>query len=141
VLLRGINVGGNNIVPMKELKPLLTSSGFEGVSTYIQSGNIVLSASQPPSGDIAELIEREFGFRPAILTLTEAAFRQAELNNPYQGEEGKAVHFYFCQGVVNLDAERLQSLAAESERYQLIGDVFYLHAPQGIGRSKLVAKL
>lgn len=41
-LLRGINVGGKNIVRMAELRELLINHGFEGVQTYIQSGNIVL---------------------------------------------------------------------------------------------------
>ena len=40
-LLRGINVGGKNIVPMKDLRDLLESNGYQNVRTYIQSGNVV----------------------------------------------------------------------------------------------------
>ncbi len=42
VLLRGINLGPNNRIAMPELRALLTGAGFEGVRTYVQSGNIVL---------------------------------------------------------------------------------------------------
>ena len=42
-LLRGINVGGHNKIPMKELKQLLADAGFADVRTYIQSGNILIS--------------------------------------------------------------------------------------------------
>jgi uncharacterized protein (DUF1697 family) len=44
VLLRGINVGGKNKVPMAELRKLLESLGFENVSTYIASGNVFLDS-------------------------------------------------------------------------------------------------
>src|SRR6476469_7359529 len=56
VLLRGINVGGKNKVPMAELKALLTELGFRDVSTYIQSGNAILR-SELTTETIARKIE------------------------------------------------------------------------------------
>lgn len=47
ILLRGINVGGKNKLPMAELKQFLTELGFERVTTYIQSGNVILKSDQP----------------------------------------------------------------------------------------------
>jgi uncharacterized protein (DUF1697 family) len=41
VLFRGINAGGKNILPMKELVEIFEGMGFEKVKTYIQSGNVV----------------------------------------------------------------------------------------------------
>ena len=41
-MLRGINVGGKNKIPMAELKARLEDLGFKGVTTYIQSGNVIL---------------------------------------------------------------------------------------------------
>ena len=61
VLLRGINLGGNNLLPMKELKVLLENSGFEKVRIYIQSGNIILNYSKNPENDISSLINSKFG--------------------------------------------------------------------------------
>jgi uncharacterized protein (DUF1697 family) len=49
VLLRGINVGGKNIVPMTGLKKCLEELGFANVSTYIASGNVLLSSGEPAS--------------------------------------------------------------------------------------------
>ncbi len=65
-LLRGINVGGNNMIPMKELKALFEREGFVNVSTYIQSGNVIFS-SAPESAEslqrrIETMIETQFGF-------------------------------------------------------------------------------
>jgi uncharacterized protein (DUF1697 family) len=62
-------------------------------------------------------------------------------NFPYQGFEGKFVHFYFCKEAPKIDKTKLLALTTETECYELIDNVFYLHAPDGIGRSKLVANI
>jgi uncharacterized protein (DUF1697 family) len=138
ILLRGVNVGGRNLLPMKEFKAQLESNGFQNVKTYIQSGNIVLMANQRPKNEIGSLIQNEFGFTPEIVTLSEEDFCSAFANNPYKEYEGKFVHFYFCVAPPRLNVSKLETLASETERYQITDKVFYLHAPDGIGRSKLV---
>jgi len=62
-LLRGINVGGKHIVPMKELVKLLEANDFENVKTYIQSGNVVFHSSTKPKDEMGHLIEKKFGFQ------------------------------------------------------------------------------
>jgi uncharacterized protein (DUF1697 family) len=57
VLLRGINVGGKNKVPMTALKKVLESLGFSKVSTYIASGNVILK-SDKPAKEIKAQIEK-----------------------------------------------------------------------------------
>jgi uncharacterized protein (DUF1697 family) len=141
ILLRGVNVGGNKLLPMKELRQYLQTRGFECVETYIQSGNIVLKSDKRPDDDLGILIHSEFGFTPEMVTLSEIEFNTAVSNNPYKEYEGKFVHFYFCTETPKLDSNKLETLAHESERYALVGNVFYLHAPNGIGRSKMVAKM
>lgn len=48
ILLRGINVGGKNKIPMAELRTCLEGLGFSGVTTYIASGNVILESDQSP---------------------------------------------------------------------------------------------
>lgn len=141
VLLRGINVGGKKLLPMKELISLLEQNGFENVETYIQSGNIVLQSKSRPSREIENLIVGKFGFKPEIIVLEKSEFDSAIINNPYNPTEEKFAHFYFCSALPKLDTEKLKKVATESEEYQLKEKVFYLHAPKGIGRSKLVTNL
>ncbi len=140
-LLRGINVGGKNIVPMKELVRLLEEGPFTNVRTYIQSGNVVLQSSAKPKDEIGRLIEKRFGFKPAVFVLSADGLKRAAANNPFKTNEGKKVHFFFCDREPTVDFEFLDSLKTKSEEYQLIDKVFYLHAPDGIGRSKLVEKM
>ena len=141
-LLRGINVGGKHIIPMKELVRLMEENGFANVKTYIQSGNVVFQSPARPGDEIGVLIAQKFGFKPDIFILSEKELKTAMANNPYEPDLGKNVHFFFFyREDPPIDVEFLESLRAPSEEYTLTGNVFYLHAPEGIGRSKMVEKL
>ena len=141
IFFRGVNVGGKNLLPMKELVALLQKTVFEEVSSYIQSGNVVVQNSTNPADVINKVVLDNFGFSPELFVLNEAQFNSAMENNPYQTFEGKFVHFYFCHYAIELNKEKMAKYLAESEAYFVKDKVFYLHAPNGIGRSKLVANI
>ncbi len=141
-------MGGNNILPMKDLVALLENLGAHNVKTYIQSGNAVFqhqaeSATQL-SGQISAAIKDSHGFEPQVLLLNSAEMEQAAVANPFpQAEsEPKTLHLYFLESVPrNPDLEMLDSLKKASEQFKLIDNVFYLYAPDGVGRSKLAARV
>ena len=145
-LFRGINVGGKHRLPMQNLVKVLEEAGCRRVRTYIQSGNVVFQARKQDRQTLARQISQEIsaakGFAPMVLLLTEDTLREAVANNPYPTEEGKALHFFFLDTpAVTPDLERLTDLKARSEAFTLKRSTFYLHAPDGIGRSKLAAKV
>jgi uncharacterized protein (DUF1697 family) len=140
VLLRGINVGGNNILPMKQLVVLLEKNKFQNVRTYIQSGNIVLESEMPPE-NIGSLIETQFGFKPDILILDKQEFLKAVNNNPFQTTIGNHLHFNFCKQKPDADIVKIEESKTTTEEYSIIDKVVYFYAPDGIGRSKLAAKM
>ena len=147
-LFRGINVGGSNILPMKELVARLQSLGCEKVRTYIQSGNAVFRhAEHSPaqlSASIREAIRDSQGFAPDVLILTVNRLERAVRSNPYPDAEAEPskLHLFFLAAVPdNPDIDSLEKMRAESERFVLKTDVAYLHAPDGIGRSRLAARL
>lgn len=148
VLLRGINVGGNNIVPMKQLAQMLIDMDCEDVTTYIQSGNVLLQHpeinSQILAEQIASKMQHTFGFMPNILLLTLSQLEQAAANNPFPEAQSdpKTLHLYFLSEQskqTNLDT--LNNFKKANESFELVNNVFYLHAPDGIGRSKLAEKV
>lgn len=146
-LLRGINVGGKNILPMKELVQDLESLDLRDIQTYIQSGNVVfrsLSDVSPTLGaQIATRIEDRHGFRPRVLILSADQLKSAIDSNPYPEAEAepKTLHLFFLGSVPAApDIEALAEARSPSERFHLTDRVFYLHAPEGIGRSKVVAR-
>ena len=147
VLLRGVNVGGKGKLPMKELREKMAARSFcQDVSTYIQSGNIVLKSSLTDAGEVASsvrsLIEQEFGFAPETVALSVSDFERAAARNPYKDEEStpKFLHLYFLdEQPTEPDLKRLEDRQAKTESFTLGSKVLYLHAPDGIGRSKLAA--
>ena len=116
-LFRGINVGGKNILPMKELASVLEGMGLSKVQTYIQSGNVVLQSPDRPDKLMVEKMAASFGFKPQILVLDQAEFNRAVQNNPFTASEGKTIHFYFLAGPPTVDATKLEILAAPNEAY------------------------
>ena len=78
VLLRGINVGGKNIVPMARLRDMLEDLGYEDVATYIASGNVLLSSDKKPAAikeEIETALPKAFRLHSeliAVLVLTSA---------------------------------------------------------------------
>ena len=140
-LFRGINVGGSNILPMKGLSLFLENNSFRNVQTYIQSGNVVFQSKTTPDTKISSLIEDKYKIKPEIIILKEKEFLKSVKDNPYDSTVGKEVHFYFCKTKPKPDIKKLEELKSKSEKYRIKGKVFYLYAPDGIGRSKLVANV
>lgn len=132
---------------MADLRALLSELGLLQVKTYIQSGNIIFrttdSATQDWDSLIARAIEDKFGFNAAVMTFAAEDFQRMADANPYPEAVSapKSLHFYFLRRPAEqADITGLDKLKAEDESYTLTDEVFYLHAPSGVGRSKLAAK-
>lgn len=145
-LFRGINVGGKNILPMNELVVLLEDIGARNIKTYIQSGNAIFQSEENNILQLSERltieIMRRHGFEPCVLILGLDEIETAMLENPFPEAETKpgSLHLGFLAFTpLSPDLKRLYSLKKESERFHLTERVFYLHAPEGVGRSKLAA--
>jgi uncharacterized protein (DUF1697 family) len=143
VLLRGVNVGGANRLAMADLRVLMGSLGHTSVSTYIQSGNIVLtSAGSDRDGLAAEIcagIELAHGLSVSAVLRTPHELRAAIAANPFTTEpEATKVLITFLSAVPA--AEHLAKLERDRfspDQFQLLGSEIYMHYPTGAGRSKM----
>jgi uncharacterized protein (DUF1697 family) len=145
-LFRGINVGGKNLLPMNELVVLLDDIGARNIKTYIQSGNAIFQSEEK---DILQLsnrliveIKTRYGFKPCVLILGLDEIEKAMLENPFPEAETDpgSLHLGFLAFTPKSpDLKKLDRLKKESERFHLTERVFYLHAPDGVGRSRLAA--
>lgn len=147
-LFRGINVGGKNLIPMKDLVALLSSLGCQKVSHYIQSGNLLFEHEGGDkvllSAKISEKVNQQFGFSPQILLVEHSDFIHLVEQNPFVDAEAEpaTLHLYFlADPAKSPDLTKLNKLKSTNEDFVLTEEVFYLHAPDGIGRSKLAAKV
>ena len=147
-LLRGINVGGNSILPMKELKVILGELGCQKVQTYIQSGNVVFETDFSNLSEFSLLlrsaINTRFGFEPFVFLMNVDKLQDAVLKNPFPVDAANenALHIGFLAGIPsNPDLQKLDGLRTQSEKFQLIDDLYYFFAPDGVGRSKFAANI
>lgn len=84
-LLRGINVGGRNKVPMAELRAAFEGAGHTDVSTYIQSGNVLFRSSAPRAAieaDVERMLERHLGFPIVVVVRSHAQLRAVVARAP-----------------------------------------------------------
>ncbi|MCR6660865.1 MAG: DUF1697 domain-containing protein [Asticcacaulis sp.] len=146
-LFRGINVGGNNKLPMKDLTKVMLAAGLTDVKTYIASGNVLFRSDLDEAALeklIGDLVENGFGFRPSIFLITLKHLEKVLAENPFRDHEhqGKAQHvFFFKAPPTKVDRDLLDSLKADSEACEITNELMYLYAPEGIGRSKMAEKL
>jgi len=145
-LFRGINVLGKNLLPMRDLVALCEALGCKNVRTYIQSGNVVFQSRRSDRSSLARKIStgiaERHGFEPRVLLLTTDEMAHAVRSNPFPeaAAEPKSLHLYFLAAAAkHPDLEALERLRKPDERFHFADSVFYLHAPDGIGRSKLAA--
>ncbi len=141
-LFSGINVGGNRIVKMAELKSFFESLGFTDIATYVQSGNVVFRAKK---GDAASLtreletaFEKKWGFKSRIMVRDAGWFERLVKANPYPevAEEPTKLHAYALEREPTAEeTKRLADKCSGPERFEIKGDVLYLHAPDGLGKS------
>ena len=143
ILLRGVNVGRNNRLPMGELRTAMAGSGFEHVETYLQSGNIVLTSERPASEVAAlcsDLIADRFGLRVAAVGRTAEEMAEVVTGNPLAALATVPKYHLvaFLGGDPGPDLEaRLAAAAEPGERFAIRGRHVYTWHPQGPLTSKL----
>ncbi len=139
-LLRGINVGGHKKLKMADLKLLFEDLGFQNVTTYIQSGNVVFSAKETDglAERISKEIEKKFGWEVPVLVKTAAAVAKFLADCPF--EETKKAEAYFML-LASPPEEKLMESVAEisypNEEFVLTSECVYIFFGNGYGNAKL----
>lgn len=119
-LLRGVNVGGNNIISMKSLKTSFEKLGFKDVSTYINSGNILFKAKEGDARKLETKIEAmlskeyKLGCKVVVRSLTEMANLVENLPKNWDGDKEWKYNVMFLRHAI--DSEKvLESLGTKPE--------------------------
>jgi len=143
-LLRGINMGGKNKLPMKELCALFVELGCKDVRHYIQSGNVVFKAApalakQAPD-KIAHRITERFGLNVPVILRSAGEMGEVAQGNPFLASgvahDRVAVGFLAeapdAARVALLDPDR-----SPPDQFVIHGREIYLCCPNGFGETKL----
>jgi uncharacterized protein (DUF1697 family) len=145
-ILRGINVGANRKVPMKDLKMLCTKLGLLNLQTYIQSGNVVFGLAQPES--VSELecrlqkaFTETFGFDIPVLVRTLKEMEESIAKNPLLKEKDadiEKLHLTFLKENPAPELlEKIKPLQFLPDRFEIIGRDVFVYCENGYGRTKI----
>lgn len=145
VLLRAVNVGGNNRVPMPELKTHLTKAGHEDVRTYINSGNVVLESSVTAAAlekDVEAILVKRFKVEVPVLVRTAAQWAKHAASNPFSDAPGNILYLGLSKSKPKSDAvSTVLKYAAPDDRIQLVGEGLWVAFSTGAGQSKITPSL
>jgi len=144
-MLRGVNVGGNNMLKMDALRALYESLKLQDPQTYVQSGNVVFRTDERDLVLLARRvengIERRFHFRPDVIVRTTFELRDAIARNPFamrRGIEPGKLLVTFLAGDPAVEArEKVLKIKTDPEELSISGRELYIYYPNGMGRSKL----
>jgi uncharacterized protein (DUF1697 family) len=144
-LLRAVNVGGKNRLPMAELRTELSARGLEDVSTVLQSGNVLFHSAKAESAvaaTIAEAIDKAFDLRVGVVVRTAEELETVAGRNPFLGSgrelDPATLHVAFLSArptaaaVATLDPDR-----SPPDSFVVVDRDVYLQYPKGSGRSRL----
>lgn len=144
VLLRGVNVGKGNRVPMAGFKRLLEDLGCTQVTTVLNSGNAVVSWPGRSGTALAQAVgaalQQQFGVLTPVLVRSAAALASVVKHNPMPpaDEEHSRFLVVFPQDAGALKAlSSLAALASAPERFEVTDEAAYLSCPAGLLASKV----
>jgi uncharacterized protein (DUF1697 family) len=143
-LLRAINVGGNTMIKMAELKLSFEELGFENVATYINSGNLAFDTRKTAEARLAakieKAIEKNFGKLVPVMVREQRSIRDVLDRNPFEGEfeSHKEMHVLFMKNEMPKDKqEQLLAQQTDDERFVVKGHEIYCYSRRGVADSLL----
>ncbi|MFO0840253.1 MAG: DUF1697 domain-containing protein [Phycisphaerae bacterium] len=149
VLLRGINVGGHNLIAMPALRELLSEMGFADVQTLLQSGNVVFRSKKLSGAGLERRLESESTERLGVtidyMVRSAAEWAQVVARNPFEREAEDDPGHLLVMCLKSVPPVKLEGELREKirgpESVHLDGRQLYIMYPAGVGRSKLTGAL
>lgn len=142
ILLRAVNVGGNNRVPMAELKASCEKAGYANVRTYVNSGNVVMEGKGTPASvarAVEAILANSFKVEVPVVVRTAEQWSVYAAKSPFPNGLPKLVHL--CLAMVRPPGEAATALlerAHANEQVRVVGDALWIdYADSGVAHSKL----
>lgn len=142
-LLRGVNVGGGNKVPMAALRKLAEGLGWGNVRSYLASGNLVFEAdggTQDLASDLRGAMAAGLGVDVPVCVLTAEALRDSLTRCPFVPDDPRQVHVGYLFGPGTLDQALFDTHRADGDGLVVDEKLAWLYTPGGFGRSKLASR-
>lgn len=145
VLLRGINVSGQKLIKMEELRNHLTDNGFQNVQTYIQSGNVFVTTAEADPNvveqQVAALLLDKYGFQVTVVAISEAGLKKVFMNNPFLADAAiglKQLYVAFLSEVPQQEnVGKLDASFVHPDTFTMGDRALYLCYHNNAGNSKM----
>ncbi|WP_159799123.1 DUF1697 domain-containing protein [Flavobacterium sp. MK4S-17] len=147
-LLRGINVSGQKLIKMADLRMHMEAGGYKNVQTYIQSGNIVFKSESVSSQSVAKNIERlikaQYGFDVTVFVYNKEEIEKAVDSNPFitgrapEPAGAKKLYVTFLNAApLAEDVDKLKQAPIGNDRIAVSGNILYFKLAESAATSKL----
>ena len=144
-MLRGVNVGGHNLIKMDALRNVYESLALQNPQTYVQNGNVVFKTEEHRlellTERIESAIEKQFTFRPRVILRTLSELRSVVARNPFAARNNinpSKLLVTFLASHPTLEARKnVLDVQAGSEELRIDGRELYIYFPSGMARPKL----
>ena len=146
VMLRGINVSGQKIIKMQELRSILADARLHNVQTYIQSGNIIFEGEKDSiyyESLIKEKIQDHYGFEVPTIVKRPTDFEYLLNNNPFlAGNDINRLAVTFLSNAPKHELiDQFKAIEFSTEESHIHKDIIFIHLPEGFATSKLTNNL
>jgi uncharacterized protein (DUF1697 family) len=138
-LLRAVNLGSRNKVPMAELRVVLEEAGYESVRTYIQSGNVLFEHDRPDRARLEGAVAQAFGVRSTIVLRSSRQVRSLARRHPFGADTSKSHVAFLAEKPTPSALRTLSEFDAGADRYELVGPDVALQYPSGVQGARLTA--
>ena len=148
-MLRGVNLGGHNLIRMETLRALCAACKFENAQTYLNSGNAIFRTKEKNLSAIGkrleDAIEMERGFRPAVILRTTEEMHDVIARNPFAKRKNldpaKFAVLFFNTALLPGTRRQLEAINVGPEEIKAHDRELYVYFPDGMGRSKASAAI
>lgn len=142
VLLRAVNLGARNKVPMAKLRTLLEEAGYGDVRTYIASGNVLLDGPRGRAAvalELERLIADEFGVDTTAIVRTPQELSAVVAGHPFGRDTSHSHVVFLADRPARKGAESLAATDHSPDRALIVGKDVYVQYPAGVQGSRLSA--
>lgn len=143
-LLRGINVTGNTMIKMADLRAMFERLGFKQVVSYINSGNLAFDTKKVSevrlAAKIEAAVEKHVAKPVQVMVRQQKEIESVLANNPFEGQykSHKEMHVLFLKEEIPKDRiAELRAATPKEERFVAKGREMYLHLPMGVAESMM----
>jgi uncharacterized protein (DUF1697 family) len=142
VLLRAVNLGARNKVPMAELRTLLEEAGYGDVKTYIASGNVILDGPRSKAAvarKLEEIVADAFGVETTAIVRTPPELAAVVDGHPFGRDTSRSHVVFLADTPAKRTAESLAAADHSPDRAVIAGREVYVQYPAGVQGSRLSA--